>query len=393
MISLPAEIPENLIREIRKVSDFIYSHPELGYREKQASRHISDFLVRHGFKVEHPFCGLPTAFRGGIMTGDAADAPCAAVLAEYDALPEMGHACGHHLITAAALCAACLAAETARKRNIPLNLYVIGTPAEEGGGGTIQLIQKNGFAGVDLALMAHPGGFTETDNGALGVARARISFHGKSAHATLPEAGKNALDAAVCFYADVMEWRRQIPKPKCVHGILTKTGEAANIIPDLAEAFFYVRAPSPDGLAGLKRKLEQSAEKGAVMTGCSCRVNWESEYHPIKINPPLNLRYRDHWLELGREIPLNQGTESRASSDMGNVTEILPGAQFHFSICGERECPGHSIAFREAGGTEEAFDSALKAGTVMAKILLDYAADPDFRKDVRRAFQQSAQNS
>ena len=129
------------------------------------------------------------------------------------------------------------------------------------------------------------------------------------------------------------------------------------------------------------------------MTGCSCRVNWESEYHPIKINPPLNLRYRDHWLELGREIPLNQGTESRASSDMGNVTEILPGAQFHFSICGERECPGHSIAFREAGGTEEAFDSALKAGTVMAKILLDYAADPDFRKDVRRAFQQSAQNS
>ena len=389
MISLPTESPEKLKREIRTVSDFIYTHPELGYQENLASLQISDFLKQHGFKVEHPFCGLPTAFRGGIMTGDAADAPCAAVLAEYDALPEMGHACGHHLITAAALCAACLAAETARKRNIPLNLYVIGTPAEEGGGGKIQLLQKNAFSGVDLALMAHPDGFTETDDGALGVARARVTFHGKSAHATLPEAGKNALDAAVYFYSDIMEWRQQIPKPKCVHGILTKTGKAANIIPDLAEAFFYVRAPSLNELVELKLRLKQSAEKSAARTGCTCQVNWESEYHPIQVNLPLNIRYRDYWRELGREIPLNRGTESRASSDMGNVTENLPGAQFHFSICGERECPCHSIAFREASGTEEAFDSALKTGTVMAKILLDYTADPDYRKEVYSAFQQS----
>lgn len=389
MISLPTEIPEKLKREIRAVSDFIYTHPELGYQENLASLQISNFLEQHGFKVEHPFSGLPTAFCGRISADSAADIPCVSVLAEYDALPEIGHACGHNLITAAALCAACIAAETAQKSNIPLNLCIIGTPAEENGGGKIQLLQKNAFAGVDLALMAHPGGFTETDDGALGVARARVAFRGKSAHATLPEAGKNALDAAVCFYSDIMEWRQQIPKPKCVHGILTETGKAPNIIPDFAEAFFYVRAPSLDGLTELKLRLVQSAEKAAAQTGCSCQVNWESEYHPIRINLPLNIRYRDYWQRLGRKIPLNHGTESRASSDMGNVTENLPGAQFHFSVCGERECPCHSIAFREACGSTEAFDSALQTGTVMAKILLDYTTDPVYRKEVDDAFHAS----
>lgn len=382
--------PKNLIQDIRAVSDFIYTHPELGYQEEQAVLRITDFLKQYGFEVEHPLCGIPTAFRAKLRIGAGPDTPCVCVLAEYDALPEMGHACGHHLITAAALSAACLVAKEAQAGKLPLNLCVMGTPAEEGGGGgKIRLIQGGAFDGIDMALMAHPGGFTETDNGALGVAHARITFHGKSAHATLPKAGKNALDAAVLFYADIMDWKQRIPERECVHGILTKTGEAANIIPDLAEAFFYVRAPSVEGLANLKTHLEHSAGKGAAATGCTFHIDWESEYRPIRINLPLNLRYRLHWQKLGKEIPLNQGMESRASTDMGNVTAVIPGAQFHFSICGEQECPCHSLAFRDAGGTEEAFDSAIKTGSVMAKILLDYATDPDYRKEVRNAFHQS----
>ena len=383
-------LPDAVIQDIRSVSDFIFTHPELGYQEAEASRVIAEFLQKYGFEVEHPFCGLPTALRAGkkILCGE--NTPCVCVIAEYDALPEMGHACGHNLITGAALTAAAAVAAEAEKQNLPLNFRLIGTPAEEGGGGKIRLLEKGAFHAVRMAVMAHPGPFTETDYGSLGVAHGRIFFHGKAAHATRPEAGKNALDAVVLFYSDIMKWRAELSCNEFVHGIITDGGKAANIIPALTEAFFYVRAATPERLAELRKRLEESAAAGAASAQCRWEVRWDAEYLPIKVNPALNRRFHELWRENGKTIRINQGNEGKASTDMGNVTQVIPGAQFHFSVTEEQPCSCHTLPFREASGTREAFENAVKTGLIMARILLDYSHCPAFQNQVDQAFNQCA---
>ncbi len=381
------KISEEQRKELWKLSSFIHAHPEVGNQEHLASEKISEFLCDIGYTVFCPAFGVETAVHALFEQHATAETPCPCVIAEYDALEGLGHACGHNLIAAAALSAAWTAKTFAERHGLPVRLCLMGTPAEEQFCGKQILIDRGAFKDIDMAIMAHGCGRTATDEGALGAAKCRVSFHGKASHAAqAPQLGINALDAMVLFYNDLLQWKRNIAPDERVHGIITNGGDAPNIIPAFTQGSFYVRSPRIDGLEALKGRLEASARLGAKKTGARCEVEWFSVDLPVRVNAPLNERYASYWKEAGKDILINRGDEGRASTDMGNVTQILPGAQFRFSVNHEQPCALHTAAFRDAAATAWAFESALHAGAVMAHILLDYATDEAFRQDVSQSF-------
>lgn len=387
------ELANRAAPEIRRISDFIYEHPETAYQEFQAAGKIASFMECNGFDTEKKAAGLDTAVKAMWKNHPGPDTPTVCVIGEYDALKGLGHGCGHNLIAAASLIAARTAADYAKRYDIPLSLCFMGTPAEEGGNGKVRMIEAGAFKGIAMAVMSHPSEFTETDTGGLGVARAVIVFRGRASHAgASPEKGINALDAMVSFYSDMMLWRNQIGPMERVHGIIARGGDVPNIVPERTEAFFYVRAPDRVGVRRLKKQLEDSVAKGAASVHCGYEVNWIGETDALKVNEPLNQLYYDCWKELGRDIRFNHGLTRCGSSDIGNVSQIMPSAHFRFSITGETPgCPGHSEIFRETAGKDTAFENAVKTGAVMAKIMIEYSVNPEFRKKVNADFQSHQQ--
>src|SRR5881628_3397641 len=229
--------------ELEALSHQIHAHPELGYEEVKACAWLSEFLERHGFTVERGVGGVETAFRGTLGSGDG---PTIAILCEYDALPGIGHACGHNVIATSGAGAG--AALAAAKAQLPRGrVLVIGTPAEEGGGGKVKLIQGGVFRDVDCAMMIHGFDRTLLHQDLLGIVRVTFEYTGKAAHASVdPWAGVNALDACIQTFNAISMLRQQV-RPECrIHGIITNGGAAPNIIPEFAAATFYVRAPRID---------------------------------------------------------------------------------------------------------------------------------------------------
>ena len=191
------------------------------------------------------------------------------------------------------------------------------------------------------------------------------------------------------FYQHIYQWKATISPRERVHGIITNGGQAANIIPDLTQAFFYVRSPELERLGILKKQLEESVRYGAEKVGATFEIDWHTQDDPVKVNAPLNERYALYWHEAGKDIVRNTGKECKASTDMGNVTQIIPGAQFRFSVNHESACPLHSVKFREAAATDWAIDSAIHTGAIMARILIDFTVDEKFRNSVRAAWNEA----
>ena len=381
-------IAEETAAVLHGVSEFIHSHPEPGFEEFKAAERIKTFLEEHGFEVEDNAGGLPTALKAFRRSRNAENAPVFCFMGEYDALAVMGHGCGHNLIAVSALTAAYVAAEYAQRNGIDANICFAGTPAEEGGGGKVKMVEAGAFDGIDAALIAHPFDRTTPDLGGLSVARAYITFRGRASHAAFaPEEGINALDTMVEFYNGILEWKKHITDRERVHGIITKGGDAANIIPDHTEAFFYVRAPGEPEIQLLKTKLEELAKNVAGKTGCTYDVNWVSAYKGLIFNKPFNDEYIAAWGELGEKLVLTDGTEGRGSTDTGDVSQIMPCAHFYFGITDGKSVPLHTIDFREAAATDGAFRQALLTGAVMARIAIRYFADSAFCESVHKNYQ------
>src|SRR5215470_16237899 len=265
--------------ELEALSRQIHDHPELGYQEVQACAWLSDFLARKGFKVETGVAGVATAFRATIATGAG---PTVAILCEYDALPGIGHACGHNVIaTSGAGAGAGLAAV---KGELPSGrIQVIGTPAEEGGGGKVKLIQGGVFQDVDCAMMIHGFDRTLLHQDLLGIVRAKFEYIGKAAHASVdPWVGVNALDACIQTFNAISMLRQQM-RPECrIHGIITNGGAAANVIPEYAASTFLVRAPRIDMMWDLHRRVVACAEGAARAAGVELKVSQpENVYEPL----------------------------------------------------------------------------------------------------------------
>jgi amidohydrolase len=358
--------------DLERLSHRIHGHPELAYQEVQAAGWLTEFLAGQGFAVERGVGEVPTAFRATIESGHG---PTIAIMCEYDALPVIGHACGHNAIaTAGAGAGAALAAVRAQ---LPAGrVVVIGTPAEEGGGGKVRLIKAGVFADVDAAMMCHGWDRWILHQDLLGIVRVGFEFRGTAAHASAdPWEGVNALDAVIQTFNSVSMLRQQVKPSARIHGIVTNGGAAPNIIPELASCLFYVRAAELDYMWHLQKRVIACAEGAAKATGTTLTVTeHENPYEPLKRNDALLEAFRRNLHALGAtEMP--EIKDRLGSSDVGNVSQVLPCIQPMMKIAPDGT-PIHSREFAAAAVTAIAPDGTLKAAKAMARTTYDLLAEP-----------------
>jgi amidohydrolase len=374
---------DRLADDLERLSHRIHAHPELAYQEVQAAGWLGDFLAGQGFAVERGVAGVQTAFRATVETGPG---PTVAILCEYDALPAIGHACGHNVIaTSGAGAGAALAA--VRDRLPAGRIQVIGTPAEEGGGGKVRLIQGGVFKDVDAAMMIH--GFDRwiLHQDLLGIVRVGFEFTGKAAHASAdPWEGVNALDAVIQTFNGVSMLRQQMRPAARIHGIVTQGGAAPNIIPEAAACAFYVRAPTLDYMWELRARVVACAEGAARATGCSLKViDLEAPYEPLKRNDTLLGLFRANMQAVGAvESPAL--TDRMGSSDIGNVSQVIPAIQPMVQIA-PHGTPIHSRAFEAAAVTPLARQGMCQAAKTLAMTAYDLLSDPALLKQARAEFE------
>lgn len=384
---LVGQAVDRLADDLESLSRRIHDHPELGYQEVKAAGWLADFLERQGFAVERGVAGVETAFRGTLGSGDG---PTIAILCEYDALPAIGHACGHNVIAAAGVGAG--AALAAVRDRLPRGrVQVIGTPAEEGGGGKIKLIRGGVFQTVDAAMMIH--GFDRwiMHQDLLGIVRCGFEFTGKAAHASAdPWEGVNALDAVIQTFNNVSMLRQQVRPEARIHGIVNNGGAAPNIIPEFASATFYVRAADIDYMWALQKRVIACAEGAARATGCTLKVieQRDNAYEPMKRNATLLDLFRANARTLG-VVESPESRDRMGSSDIGNVSQVLPAIQPMVQIAPEGT-PIHSRAFEEAAVKPLARNGLLASAKIMAMTACDLLANPTLVKDARREFEASA---
>ena len=352
------------------LSDSLHDDPELGWQEFRSSASVAGVLAAHGFTVEHPYLGLETAFRATFGTSDFT----IGFLAEYDALPGLGHACGHNLISAMSVGGAIGLAAVADELGITVE--VIGTPAEEGGGGKIELLERGAFTELDFALMAHPAPVDVAEAEPFAVTHWHVEYTGRAAHAAAyPERGINANDAFLVAQVALGLLRQQLPKTVRVHGVMTNGGEAPNAIPAKTEGRWYVRAESTDELLEVEKQVINCFEAGALATGASLSITPESKrYAEMRTDEEALESYRSNAIALGRNFDVDPvaATMNRASTDMGNVSQIVNAIHPYIGVGGDAS--NHQAAFAESCVGEEAERTLLDGATALAWTAADVSA-------------------
>lgn len=359
----------------------IHARPELRFQEKFASGALVDFLRAAGFAAQRGVCQLETAFRCELQGRPGG--PTVALLAEYDALEGLGHACGHNLIAAmAAGAGAALAALGA----FPGRLVVLGTPGEEGGGGKVIMLERGGFAGVDAALMVHPGRENRVLSHFLCREALEFTFYGRAAHAaSAPHEGINALDAAVLTYNGLSALRQHLKPDVRLHGVFTHGGAAPNIVPDYAAMRWFVRAADRDYLQGtVLPKVRACAEGAAQAAGARVEVrSYAPPYLGMRNNHALADAFRANLEFLGRAV-VEPRPGGGGSSDIGNVSHRLPA--IHPTIQIGAGLIGHTAEFAAAAASAGGRDGMLDGAKAMALTALDLFHDPDLMERVRAEF-------
>ncbi len=370
--------------ELLRISHAIHARPELAFEEHAAAELLVSALRGAGLEVVAGAHGLETAFAAEF---GADGAPCVALLAEYDALPGIGHACGHNLIATSGVGAGL--ALHALGESLPGRVRVLGTPAEEHGCGKELMARAGALDGVDAALMMHPAGVNLESMPCIAMAELEIVYHGESAHAAaMPERGRNALDAMMIGYQAVAALRQHITRDERVHGIITDGGQAPNVVPERSAGRFYVRSVDFQQLEPLKRRVEACFRAGAEATGCDVEVGWgTADYRDILFNAPLADAFRANAEALGREFfPWDKLPPSvQGSTDMGNVSYRVPSihpmlqaSPLHVTI--------HNPEFAKYAGSEMGDSAALDGAKALAMTALDYFSDADLRERARAIF-------
>lgn len=368
--------------ELTAVTEELYNFPETGLKEYRTAALLTGILEREGFSVERGMAGLETAFRACWGTKGTA----IAILAEMDALPEMGHACGHNIIAAAALGAAialrhALPVDTAR-------IIVIGTPAEELGIGKVELVKAGVFEEIDFAIMVHPSSKRQVIKMFLGLAKVRFTFFGKAAHAAAyPEEGVNALDGVIQTFVGINALRQCLRQDVRVHGIITEGGIAPNIIPERAACSFYVRAGDLAEVVRVKERLVACAHGAALAAGCRLEV-YEDEHvlAPLKVNQAFSDLYSAQLRFLGFEESIAPPDKNRGSSDIGNVSQVVPTIHPHVPI-GEG-VHIHTEAFARATVSDQGKEAVLEGAKAMALTAAELAASSALREKIMAEFRR-----
>ena len=370
--------------ELFDLSKDVHAHPELNYEEFYSSNALAGFLEQRDFSVERGIGGVETAFRATIP-GGAGDGPTIAVLAEYDALPEIGHGCGHNLIAMAAMGAAL--GLQANAANLPGRVEIIGTPAEEGGGGKIRLLEAGVFDGVDATLSSHP--FSNRtivpavsprgESWSLAMVGYRYMYHGRAAHAAAaPEAGINALNAVIHLFTGIDALRQHLRDDVRIHGVITDGGTAPNVVPEFAAANFMLRSRSGQYLSDeVVGKVRQVAEGAAAMTGARLEVE---EFYPFYENVQPNLALAQavganlQALGVRLDDPIPGRPGSGASTDFGNVSQVMPAYELRYAVS-ETPVASHTRDMCETAITDYALSSALQVAKALSLTAADLLRD------------------
>jgi amidohydrolase len=377
---------DRLRDELQRVSRAIHAQPELAFEERAAARLLVDTLRSAGLEVEAGAYGLETAFASEFGAGEA----CVAVLAEYDALPEIGHACGHNLIAASGVGAGLALAALGDR--LPGRVRILGTPAEERGCGKELMARQGALDGVDAAMMMHPSSVNLVTMPCVCLAELDVTYRGQAAHAAaMPERGVNALDALVIGYQAVAALRQHIRATERIHGIITDGGQAPNVVPERASGRFYVRAASAEELEPLKARVEGCFRAGAAATGADLQLEWgAADYLDIRFNAALAERFRVNAESLGREFfPIEKLPASlQGSTDMGNVSHRVPSIHPMLASA-PLHCTIHNAEFEKWAGSEKGDEAAIDGAKSLAMTAIDFLTDPDLRERARSLFESA----
>lgn len=377
-----SELFESYKGEFIKLNEYLYNNPELGLQEFKACAAHTAILEKHGFNVTKNFANLETAFQASFKNGNSG--PRIAILAEYDALPGIGHGCGHNIFGVTSIAAAILVKNL--MKDLVGEVLVIGTPAEETNGAKVEMAQKGVFNNIDVAMAVHPSGEAHYRSGISQAMEAlQFTFKGKTAHAAgAPHEGINALDGVLMLFNSVNALRQQTLETARVHGIITKGGEAANIIPDLAVANFYVRAKSLEYLKGFVERVKNCAKGAALATGTTLEItNYETSFANLVTNNKLSETYEKNLRALG--VTDIRDKEGHGSTDMGDVSHCCPAIHPYFPLTTEH-LTGHSIEFACATVKEEAYKGMKEASLAIALTTLEIFNNKELLNEIKEEF-------
>ncbi|MFC1940292.1 M20 family metallopeptidase [Chloroflexota bacterium] len=381
-VSVTSEVDAHR-HQLSELSLKIHSNPELGFQEFKAADWLSRYLEKNGFSVERSICELATAFRASYGKGK----PAIAILAEYDALPEIGHACGHNIIATCAAGAA-VAAKIAVD-HFGGSILVIGTPAEELYGGKVKMAEKGAFNDLDIAMMAHPGTHDAATTRALAVQTLSVEFFGKAAHAAArPETGINALEAMLHSFAAINSLRQHIKSTARIHGIITDGGQAPNVVPAHSAGIFLVRAEENDYLDELKQRVLNCFIGASTASGARLEYEWsDTRYATMRNNLLLARLFTKNMQSLGRRITLSDPRVSFGSTDMGNVSQIVPSIHPSVTIA-DRETIIHTPQFALAAASESGIRGMLDAAKALAMTVVDLLASAETIVKIKEEFEK-----
>lgn len=366
-----------------RISQYIGHNPELGHQEFKAAKALTDELTKEGFNVTLGTCGLDTAFEAVFDSGK----PGAKIgyMAEYDALPDLGHACGHNLIGTMAVAAGVALSKVVSETGGAV--YVYGTPAEETTGGKVNMSDEGVLSHLDAAMMVHPSAEHMASGSSLAMDAIQFEFFGRASHAAnSPHKGINALDAVIQTFNSINALREHLTSDVRIHGIITDGGSAANIVPDYAKAQFYVRSAKRSDLTPILEKVKNCAKGAALATGARLESSfYEFSYDDMNTNDALSKLYTANTLDLGVSKEQIKKEEDGGSLDMGNVSQVVPSIHPYVKIA-DNGCDYHTHEFREAALSEEGFEGLILGAKSMALTGYDLLTKPELLNEIKAEF-------
>jgi amidohydrolase len=385
LLSTAEALRPDAVRMLRAISG--YAEP--GLEEFRTSETLAGFLEGKGFLVTRGVAGMKTAFRAEYVFGRGK--PAVALLCEMDALPGLGHACGHNVAGVSSACAAASLAAFGAGRFRAGRVVALGTPAEETGFGKARMVEDGIFGGIDAAMMIHPSSRRHVAKGYLALHKIRFTYFGKASHAAAyPEHGINALDGVLLLFQGTAALRQHLPETVRVHGIVTEGGRAPNIIPERAQAYFYVRGESDAELADAVRRVKECARGAAKATGCRLRME-DGPYtlSAMNANPVLADCYRRALSVLGLPesgAPVNR---NRGSSDIGNVSRVVPTIQPNVPISSGVKVEIHTRSFEEASRSPSGVEGMMEGIRALSLAACDLFSDPGLVRQAWKAFREA----
>ncbi len=371
--------------QLWSMSDHLYSNPELGNEEFKSMKLLTDFLEENGFELETGIVNRPTAFKAVFKSQKPG--PTIAYLAEYDALPGVGHGCGHNMIGTMGVGAGVILSKLINQ--IGGSIVVLGTPAEETNGAKVPMSEEGTFADIDAAMILHPADQSYESGESLAMDAIQFDYSGKSSHAAAsPEKGINALDAVIQLFNGINALREHLPSDIRIHGIISEGGQAANVVPDKAVAQFYIRAKERSTLDGVVDKVKNIANGAELMTGATLTIsNYELSYDEMITNNALSQAFNKN-LEVVDSQNLNPAKQGYGSIDMGNVSQVVPAIHPYIGLH-EPELIAHTKEFADKTNTKTGHQIISNGALSLAQTGYDILTDKELLKEIQTDFLQN----